>query len=694
MRELPGGSIVPVAQGVDTFIRPRAFQQAQGLPRLQVFSSNVPQLNTIRQGSGGNVQGFNQWAQLADALRPFNDALTKTAMAGGQMYAQGEYEKGRNDAIRAQILANQQRLQGGAAYAAENRRLEGVDPEAARLMDRVNPFRQAGRDNQRARLAANEVKTYILDAYNQTPGAETWKPGDPRLAGLKVKSTQELLKRFPGLDENSAGFQDYVNPEIAQAWDRVSTKQAEDHTKFLKGTRGRMAQVEILQTISTARQEGRVSWTEFTATGQPIQRTAALGDPLFYRGVQVKTQEVLDGIHREAGLRGETTGVTEETLKLVLGVVGADLKGQMLKDPNSPEVAGLQELVRVLGGVDVGPPENRAPAGAVFSDIFISASNRMEQEGFEAQARGEKQRKDQFGQEAAAELLMAPSGTPEYEGAVDRLTQRALAMGVPLDDAMGIIKGLSDDVASIAERTADPTTVEELFTSWEVEAPEGFDKAAAYDRLRSAIARWPKPMQAEAIQRFGKLAASKDRERQNSKGSVLNPILTKGIRAALERAYPQSVTQAALRGVTDITGFMALGDANARTAAARMEEGARKHMLNRLAEAGQAKRERLSAAEEAAVATSAFNEYINTKDQNLREYLLPGGLNGGPGIEGGQVAQPQQNVRGGGQAPALPPGRKPNPVPVVSSSNLDNVDPEVLQSGAVVLQKPSTMQEI
>jgi hypothetical protein len=32
VRELPGGSIVPVAQGVDTFIRPKAFQQAAELP--------------------------------------------------------------------------------------------------------------------------------------------------------------------------------------------------------------------------------------------------------------------------------------------------------------------------------------------------------------------------------------------------------------------------------------------------------------------------------------------------------------------------------------------------------------------------------------------------------------------------------------------------------------------------------------
>ncbi len=690
MKELPGGSIVPVAQGVDAFIRPRAFQQAPGLPQLRVLSSNAAQLSTIRQGSGGDVQGFNQWAQLSEALRPFSDALTTTAMAGGQMYAQREYEKGRNDAVRAQILANQQRLQGGAAYSAETRRLEGIDPEAAQMMDRVNPFRQAGRDNQRARLAANEVKTYILDSYRQTPGAETWKPGDPRLAGLKVQATQQILSRF-GLDESSAGFQDYVNPEIAQAWDKVTTQQATDHTNFLKDTRGRMAAVEIMQINAAARQEGRISWTEFTATGQAIQRTAALGDPLFMRGVQVKAQAVIDSIRNEAGLRGETTKVAREALEQVLGVAGENLR-QL--DPNSPEADALNELVEVLGGVNVGPPESQAPAAALFSDTFIAAAKRRESEGYETQARLEKQRKDQFSAEAAAELLMAPSGTPEYQQAVERLVGRAGALGVPLDDAMNLIKGLSDNVASVAERTADPTTVEDLFAGWEVADPAGFDKAAAYDRLRGAIGAMPREMQAEYIQRFGKLAASKDREGQNSKGSVLNPILTKGIRAALEREYPQDVTQAALRGVKDIAGFMALGDANMRTAAARLEEGARKHMLNRLAEAAREKKERLTAAEETAVATAAFNEYLGTKDQRLREYLFPGGLNGGPGVPGGKAEQPAGPMSGGAEARKPPPGRQWSRGPVVSSSNLDNVDPERLKRGDVVLQKPSVMNEV
>ncbi len=693
MRELPGGSIVPVAQGVDTFIRPRAFQQAPGLQRLQVFSSNVPQLNTIRQGSGGNVQGFNQWAQLADALAPFNDALTKTAMAGGQMYAQGEYEKGRNDAIRAQILANQQREQGGAAYAAETRRMEGVDPEAARLMDRVNPFRQAGRDNQKARLAANEAKTYILQAYRENPDAKTWAPGDPRLSGVKVQATQQILERF-GLDQNSAGFQDYVNPEIAQAWDRVSTEQWEDYQNFQKDTVAPMAAVELMQVHTAARAAGRVDWTEFDpTTGRQIQRSAALGTPEWRVGLRIKLNQTLDRIGTQMGLRGETTEHTRRALMQLVETTG----GWAMAEGDPDKLAALNEIIGLAGDLEVGPPGKdgrRTPAGIMYAPDFQKLARQQDQDRFELQARAEAQAMKQFGGLAAETILQAAPGSPEYQQAVQSLLDRGAAMGIPADKVLETIDSLSTRVTGIAEHGTDPTGVEELFIYLEGVDPSGFDTEQALSMLKGKIAQMPPEMQADYLKRLGSLAASKGREGQNSKGSVINPILNRGIAAALRREYPKTVAEAALRGVKDIQGFMAYGDANLSTAATRLEEGARKHMQARLAEAAQKAGRRLTAAEETAAATAAFNEYLNTKDEGLRDYLFPGGASGGPGIQGGQVTPPQQNVRGGGQAPALPPGRKPNPVPVVSSSNLDNVDPKTLQSGVVVLNKPSALQEV
>jgi hypothetical protein len=693
MRELQGGQIVPAAQPVDAFIRPTNYQQAPGLQRIQVFSSGPGQISGIQQQSGGSVQGFNQWAQLASALAPFNDALTKTLAAGGEMYAKGEYEKGQNDAIKAQILANQQRLQGGAAYAAETRRLEGLDPEAARMMDRVNPFRQAGRDNQRARMAAEEAKTYILQAYRETPGAKTWKPGDPRLAGLKVQATQQILDRF-GLDQSSAGFQDYVNPEIAQAWDRVSTEQWEDFQNFQKDTVAPMAAVELMQIHSSARTAGQVEWTELDPVSlQPVRRVALLGSNEWRQGLRIKLNQTLDRIASEMGLRGETT---EHTRRAVMQLVES-AGGWAMAEGDPEKLTALSEIIGLAGDLEVGPPGRdgrRIPAGILYAPDFLRLARQQDKDRFELQARAEAQALATFSNDAAQALLMAPAGTPEHEAAVQQLLQQAAALGVPTDKALEQIDALGRRVDGIAERGANATDVEELFIALEAMDPSSFDTKAAMDVLKGRISALPVEMQRDYLKRLGSLAASKGKEAQNSKGSVINPILTRGIKAALERAYPQNATQAALRGVKDMQGFLALGDANARTAAARLEEGARKHMLNRLAEAARAKGERLDAAEETAIATTAFNEYLNTKDQGLKEYLFPGGLGGGPGVQGGKVQQPQGPMSGGAEARQPPPGRVWSKAPVVSSSNLDNVDPERLKRGDVVLEKPSTMNEV
>ncbi len=534
MKDLPGGSIVPVAQGVDTFIRPSAFQQAPGLPQLRVFSSGPAQIARIGQESGGSVRGFNQWAQLAEALAPFNDALTKTAIAGGEMYASAEYEKGRNDAIKAQILSNQQRLQGGAAWNAEVRRVEGLDPEAARMMDRVNPFRQAGRDNQRARMAAEETKTYILQAYHSTPGAETWKAGDPRLAEIKVRATQEILDRF-GLDQGSAGFQDYVNPQIAQAWDRVTEVQDAAHQKWTESTIPRLTAVEMLQQFSGVRANKLVEWMELDpATQQPVRRQARLGDRNFNYGVGQMLGQTLGRMQGELGPRGKFTDAAKQAYLQLAEMVGI----ASMSPTTAPEEAqALGDLLKIVQGLEFGPPMRdgrRATLAELFAPETYSLAKELRKDAFDQQAMAEAQALAAFSNEAAEALLMAPAGTPEHEAAVQELRQRGLALGVPANKVLETIDSLGSRVESIAERGANATDVEELFIALEAMDPSSFDTRAAMDVLKGRISALPVEMQRDYLKRLGGLASSKGKEAQNSKGSLLNPILTRGIRAALE----------------------------------------------------------------------------------------------------------------------------------------------------------------
>lgn len=697
MKDLPGGSIVPVAQGVDTFIRPSAFQQAPGLPQLRVFSSGPAQIARIGQESGGSVRGFNQWAQLAEALAPFNDALTKTAIAGGEMYASAEYEKGRNDAIKAQILSNQQRLQGGAAWNAEVRRVEGLDPEAARMMDRVNPFRQAGRDNQRARMAAEETKTYILQAYRSTPGAETWKAGDPRLAEIKVRATQEILDRF-GLDQGSAGFQDYVNPQIAQAWDRVTEEQDAAHQKWTESTIPRLTAVEMLQQFSGVRANKLVEWMELDpATQQPVRRQARLGDRDFNYGVGQMLGQTLGRMQGELGPRGKFTDAAKQAYLQLAEMVGI----ASMSPTTAPEEAqALGDLLKIAGGLEFGPPMRdgrRATLAELFAPEAYSLAKELAKDSFERQARTEAVTFQQWANEATKLLLANPAGSPGYEGARQQLQQAAIEMGLPLDKAMSVLDSVGGNIESIALRGVDSVPVEDFLAQQRLKDPSDFNLREAQESLAPLLRGMPRSEQAKRWAELGRIGESKDKEAQNGRGAVLNPILTQGIKAALRQQYPGSTTEAALRGVKDIAGFMAMGDVNMETAASRLKQGATLHMQRRLDEEARKKGERLSNTEQTAVATNAFNEFMTTvgKDERLRKQLFPGGLTGGDSLPGAQPANPQQNTRGEAMSPpAPPPGRQWSRGPVVSSSNLDNVDPERLKRGDVVLQKPSVMNEV
>ena len=93
-RELPLNQIRPVAQPVDAFVRPATPNVAA--PAAPQMMPNPSGIRMIEQGNGGSIQGYNQFAQLAEALAPFSRALTEVAGTGMKMYASREYEKGRN----------------------------------------------------------------------------------------------------------------------------------------------------------------------------------------------------------------------------------------------------------------------------------------------------------------------------------------------------------------------------------------------------------------------------------------------------------------------------------------------------------------------------------------------------------------------------------------------------------------------
>ena len=74
---LPFGEIRPGAKPLQAFIQPGKIQVAQA-PQLAMLPG-VKGISTQQMAGTSSVQGYNQLAQMAEALGPFNKQFSETA---------------------------------------------------------------------------------------------------------------------------------------------------------------------------------------------------------------------------------------------------------------------------------------------------------------------------------------------------------------------------------------------------------------------------------------------------------------------------------------------------------------------------------------------------------------------------------------------------------------------------------------
>ena len=97
---LPFGEIRPGARPINSFVDPGTPQIA-GATRPELLS-NPKGISTVQTASSGNVQGFNQFAQIAEALTPFNRQLSQLMETGIKTYVSGKIEEGYYDELKNQ----------------------------------------------------------------------------------------------------------------------------------------------------------------------------------------------------------------------------------------------------------------------------------------------------------------------------------------------------------------------------------------------------------------------------------------------------------------------------------------------------------------------------------------------------------------------------------------------------------------
>lgn len=656
---LPQNQIRPQAQPLSTFIQP-ARRNVAG-PAGPIEIPRVQQINVIGQASGGDAPGVNRFQQVAQALAPFNQQLTQLMGAGLQLYAQAEVQKGVNEALRAKALLEEQQAQSGAEYTAETRKLAQTDPIAALAMDTVNPFRQAGRQRTLARLAGAEMRTSLLNAYRANPDLVLINPGTPEgaaeLGRFKAVEVAKVAQKY-GVDQSSPGFTQFVAPEVNQAWDRITEVQWQDRQQYLKSTIPRTATAEILglyqaalglKKIEVFDPDGRQRIVELPDNPTEQQRVA------WEQALASRIQLVISRIKDESGLRGETTAMVGETVANVL---------------SQAEAYGLGELKRLMAFVRVGPPgpDGRPGqlAGNTYPEVFLDQEIKYGEVKYKREQRAREELSKSYQDDLAQLTYSMPDG-PERLAEIEKLRASDKYKGLGNFEKLELEQKSSATIDAVRNLGRSTEGVEQLLLDMDGRYGTAWDPNQADAEFEQALASAPDDKKAGLRRQYAATRRRNNEQKASPTAPQANAVIERAIKANLRAAYPNSVTEAALRKVSVESVMAGWTDANVADSARRQFSAFQSHVNNRIAEEQGKLGRPLTPAEITQVASRAVEEY-GKSTPSARQYLFPG-VGGVPGAQGA----PAQPAAAGQQSSGPPPGTKPFTGKVYPSSQLDNI---------------------
>lgn len=660
---LPQNQIRPEAQPLSTFIQP-ARRNVAG-PAGPIEIPRVQQINVIGQGSGGNAPGVNRFQQVAQALAPFNQQLTQLMGAGLQVYAQAEVQKGVNEALRAKALLEEQQARSGAEYAAENRKLAQTDPIAALAMDTVNPFRQSGRQRTLARLAGVEMRTSMLNAYRGNPDLVLINPGTPEgaaeLGRWKAAEVTKVAQKY-GVDETSPGFTQFVAPEVNQAWDRITELQWQDRQQYLTNTIPRTATAEILGIYQAAVSLKQIEVFDLDGRQRIVRQED--GDEAWEQALTSRFQLVLSRIRDETGLAGQATQMTQEVI--------ANVQAQA-------EAFGLNQLTRTMAFVRVGPPgpdgQPGQLAGTMFPDVFLDQEIRYGEVEYKRAQRKREALSRNYQDDLAQLTYDLPDG-PERLQKIEELRDSEKYKGLGNFEKLELEQKSSATINAVRNLGRTTEGVEQLLLDMDGRYGTAWDPNQADVEFEAALAAAPDDKKDELRRQYAATRRRNNEQKASPTAPQANAVIDRAIKANLKTAYPNSVTEAALRGVSVESVMAGWTDANVAESARRQFSAFQSHVNNRIAEEQGKLGRPLTPAEVTQVASRAVEEY-GKSTPSARQYLFPG-VGGVPGAQGAPV----QPAAAGQQGSGPTPGTKPFTGKTYPSSQLDNAPArrELLQS--------------
>ena len=411
---LPFGQITPVARPIGAFVQPAERNiAAPAKPSLLGAPDGV---TTMQMGSGGSVQGYNEYQQLATALSPFADTLVKFGEQGYLNYAQGNIEQGYYDELKNQrakaSLSLQVQKEAGAANAASTiGELQKTDPEGAQLLKDSNPWKQVGRERARAQLAASEIDNVLADDIANNGGyLSSLQPGSPELLRRKAEKTQQILDKY-GLKEDQTETQFYVAPKLNDAWDKYTAAHAKLHSASVY-------QDTVLKTSALA--VAGMNDAVQNGVRMPSGTVLKVGSPEWLSETQRRMTNLLDGQLQVLAPDDRAKAMTK-------------LRSDLLAFSGVPFVWELVTGTRVGNRFDANgreisyeqrPTWGAAQASELLEDRQKAAQRRLDQANND-QAFKRLEAQDDYNRNVAR---FAP-GTAEYSKAGNEFRQRQLAKG-------------------------------------------------------------------------------------------------------------------------------------------------------------------------------------------------------------------------------------------------------------------------
>ena len=526
-------------------------------------------------------------------------------------------------------------------------------------MDRVNPFRQAGRQNQASQLVAQEMPRAFRQAWRDNADRLATVDGaGPELDQVRAAVVTQMADKF-GLDEFSPGFQDYVLPAVNREWEEFQTRHLNARNGHLKDTQHVLLQNQLYSQLigfdpSVTTPEQLLS----NLGGLVEANVRQMGIP--EEASEMRKKATVGLVQRLQGIADDRSNPLSGQARKMLGMVSQIPSGLFGPD-GVPLTVGEAYGMDILEGMDRMSQIQRRQRDAAQEDLGLSFEETWGPQL--EQARGTPGYAEVFDAAMNDSRFKDMSFVKKRETLVElgALSENFTALQVPKEEIEGWFQGLEYRFGSDWDERKARNEFNNLQASIPVSATK--ERERFRDRFEELVRR------------------RRNESESNYNTSLINRSITDTMKAQLSQRYPD-ITEAALQGITNIEGILAYGDSYRRAATQRVNSALNQQIYADLGAATAANQGKLTPDQQQQVIDQAIEKVTGNKERMLQ--LMPPIKS-----PGGQPKDAE------GKPVPPPPGRKAAQVQTFTPGTLNSVPEErIKQWKALPLLNPSDTQSL